>query len=150
MPAVPPAPVGTPSTSKLSGSYNGLSWGPGSAFHCAGMEGFWDLPDIVVTDSGKATGDGLFAGIDRKGGRSVVLTLVIIADDVAGYDNAVISLINATDVQTVDKQLLFWNSTRYIMARPRRRSIPVETGYFQRTGTAVIEFFAVDPTVYTV
>lgn len=134
----------------LAGSYNGLAFGVGTSYGVAGMDGFWDLPEVRENDLERTTGTGTVAGKDRKGGRTVTLTLVLIAATPTAYDTLVDNLIAATDVQpTVELPLRFWGNTRYIRCRPRRRSLPVDCGYPQRTGTAVIEFFASDPTVFT-
>lgn len=133
----------------LAGSYRGLTFGngAGTGFHVAGVEGLWDLPDVRSDDLPKAVGDGSFPGQARLSARRIVLTLHLIASTPSAYETLVQTLITETDdVNTLDTLSLMGN-TKTVQARPSRRLIPVKTGEYQRTGTAVITFSCPDPTV---
>lgn len=133
-----------------AGSYNGLAFGPGTSYHVAAMEGFYELPEVRSNDLAKTTAAGYFVGTDRKGGRTVVLTLVLIADTPAGYDTLVDNLLAAMDVAgATERPLRFAGNTRYINCRPRKMAPEIDTERPQRAGRAVIEFFATDATVFT-
>lgn len=112
--------------SSKAGVYNGWIFGNGTKYHVAGMSGFFDLPDVVTTDQPRPFVGGLFPGVDRKGGLTVTLGIIIIADSISDYDSLVDAMCTATDVQTAEKPLQVFGSTRYIMCRPRKRTIPIE------------------------
>jgi len=133
----------------FTGSYRSLTFGngAGTGFHCGGVDGLWDLPEVRTDDLPKAVGVGSFPGTSRLGPRRVVLTLHLIAATPAAYDALVVTLIAQTaDVNTLNTLSLMGN-TKTVQARPARRTIPVRTGEYQRTGTAVIEFSCPNPTV---
>lgn len=135
-----------------SGVYNGWAFGGTSKYHVAGMTGFFDLADVVSRDQPKVNG-GLFPGQDVKGGLTVSLSIIVIADSISDYDTLIDALCTATDVQTAELPLQVFGSTRYIYCRPRKRSIPIDceapipsTKVF---GEATIEFFSSDATLRT-
>lgn len=133
----------------LAGSYRSLTFGngTGTGFHVAGVEGLWDLPEVVENDLPKAAANGAFAGTTRKGPRRIVLTLHLIAASHTAYDTLVQTLITNTDDVNTLNTLSLMNNTKTVQARPTRRIVPVLTGEYQRTGTAVIEFSCPDPTI---
>lgn len=136
----------------LAGSYRSLTFGngAGTGFHVAGVEGLWDLPEVRSNDLPKAAADGAFPGTSRKGPRRIVLTLHLIAATHTAYDTLVQTLITNTDDVNTLNTLSLMNNTKTVQARPTRRIVPVRTGEYQRTGTAVIEFSCPDPTITTV
>lgn len=88
----------------LAGSFNGLSFGPGTSYHVSGVEGLWDADGVEDRDLPRI-GNGAFVGRDRQGGRRVILTLTLIADTPAAYDSLVSDLIDATEPGAGDNLL---------------------------------------------
>lgn len=132
-----------------AGSYRGLTFGTGAntGFHVAGLEGLDDLPEVRSNNLPKAVGAGSFPGKSRLGERRIVLSLLLRAASPAAYDTLVATLVAETDdVDTLDTLSLEGN-TRTVEARPTRRIVPRRTTEYQRSGVAVIEFNAPDPTV---
>lgn len=133
-----------------AGAYNGWSFGNGTKFHVAGMSGFFDLPEVVTRDQPKVLTGGMFPGEDVKGGLTVALGIVIIADSIADYDSCVDAMVAATAVRATELALQVFGSTRYIMCRPRSRVVPIDcenpipTFKVAEEGIR-IEFFATNP-----
>ena len=132
----------------LAGSYNGLAFGPGTPYHVSKLQGLWDLDNVSSNDLPRSAGSGSFAGRDRRRGRQIILGLTMVQLTVEDYDALIGPLVTATDEQPADLPLRLAGNTVYVYARPRRRTIPIDAEYPQRSGVATIEFFCADPTVY--
>ena len=133
-----------------AGSYNGLSFGTGTGYAVVALSGLFDLPEIRSSDSPKADGTGYFPGKDRRGGKRIVLELLVHAATAADCNTLLAALVAATDVQEDDElPLQLLGNTFYVYARPRRRTVPLDFEYEPSTSIPVtIEFSCSDPTVH--
>src|SRR5947209_8690339 len=136
-----PALIGT-------GSYNGLSWGPGTKYHVSAVGGLDDLPPVRTFDATRPGDPGLFRGVDLLGPRTITLEIAMIGDNEADYFALAEALETAFIISPVELPLLVFNGTRRISCRCRRRAIAYDAGFHWRTGTAVIELLASDPRKY--
>lgn len=132
----------------LAGSYNGLTFGPGGTVAVGEVSGIDDLPDIRSVDNPRGSDHGDWTTIDRAGGRRIVYTWLIIADDPTGFDAVRDLVLAAVTVSDAEQLLRFDGSTRRVLAKPRRRVIPRRADDVQRTGEVVVEFVASDPRIY--
>lgn len=134
----------------LAGEYNGLSFGPGSDVHVAGMEGVEDLPPVRSTDVLRANDEGSFLGSDYLGSREVVMTYHLIADNQEDYE-VIRDLFKAAMVPStsVEIPLKIYGSTKRINCRVRRRNVPVFCDKIQDYTTAIVQFVASDPRLYS-
>lgn len=149
---VPSAPIGSGITQRLgAGSYNGLSWGPGTKIHISAITGAADMPGIRAADTLRSYQHGHFRGVDLSAGRVIDITYVVIGDDADDF----LDLIHALEKATVPQPdpanelpMLLYNNTRLYSVRPRKRVIHHDATILQRTGTVDVEYIASDPRVY--
>lgn len=132
-----------------SGSYNGLSWGPGTKVHVSAIAGAFDLPGIRASDSLRSYQHGHFRGVDLSAGRVVEITFSLIGDNNADFYTLVGAVETATVLQPGGElPLLLFNSSRLINCRPRKRAVKYDAGYLPRVGTVDVQLVASDPRVY--
>ncbi len=131
-----------------SGSFNGLSWGPGTKFHISAVSGLDDLPPLRIFVANRPGDHGQFRGVDLLGPRTIVLDFSIIGDNEADYFAQAEAFSAAFLLNTAELPLLIFNGTRLIYCRCRRRSIPYDAGLHWRTATATVELLATDPRKY--
>lgn len=132
-----------------SGSYNGLSWGPGTDFHISDVKGLDDLPAVRTSDAPRAADHGVWRGIDVLDRRVVQLDFAIIAKDNPTLFADVAQAEAAFQPQlSTELPLLLFGSTRLVYCRCRRRDIPYDASIKRRTGTMTVELHAADPRVY--
>lgn len=130
-----------------AGSYNGWSFGPGTVYHVNRLTGLFDLDDVHTNDLPKASG-GYFPGRDRPGGKTIILQILLRAADPDAYIAALAPLAAATDEQEDDLPLQLLGNTVWVMARPRRRTVPIDAEYRQKSGIIPVQFFCADRTVH--
>jgi hypothetical protein len=133
-----------------TGSFNGLSWGPATKIHISQIAGVDDLPPISNSDEEASYSDGAYAGHDRAPARRITAEYTLIGDTAADYDSLVESLKSAMTRVNADLPLKLFGSTRQFNVRPQRRVVPYDAGYRRKTGSAAVEFVAVDPRMYDV
>ena len=136
-----PAQLGT-------GSFNGLSWGPLTKYHVSAVSGLDDLPPIRTFDAPRPGDQGEFRGTDLLAARTIVLEVLMLGDNNADYYALAEALRTTFLLNVAELPLLFFNSTRLVNVRCRRRSIPYDAGRLMRTGSAAIELLASDPRIY--
>jgi hypothetical protein len=137
-------------------AYNGvdLDTAPYSIESVEGLIGGDDLRshDLLYVDR-----SGVIPGRDLKGGKTIVLTVNVVADDDAEFNTAVMAL-QAAFAYPADTELpltftlpgMADETAVQINARPRRMAIPYQTGW--QTGRyvqAVVELFASDGAKYS-
>lgn len=131
-----------------SGSYNGMSWGPGTKVHIADIKGL-GLPGIRASDSLKAFQHGHFRGVDLSAGRVLDIAYQLIGDDNPDFYNLCGALeIAVVPQQTNELPMLLFNSTRLINCRPRKRDPSYDSGFLPRQGKYDTQFVASDPRIY--
>lgn len=148
----------------LSGSYNGLAFGPGTDFHLGsvtaasstasialetGISGLDDLPPIRSSDAPRGQDIGSWRGLDFVDARTIHLEFEIIAaDNPTLYSDIALLEAAFTPQQSGELPLLLFNSTRQINCRVRSRSVPYDTGQLPRIGGMIVELLASDPRIY--
>lgn len=130
-----------------AGSYNGWSFGPGTIYHVNGLQGLYDVADVRSNDLPRSSG-GFFPGNDRVGGKTVVLSILLITANPDAYIAALAPLVAATEPRDDDLPLQLLGNTVYVNARPRARTVPFDAENPQRWGIIPIRFFCADPTVH--
>ena len=135
-------------------TYNGLTLGDGTPFGIAQVDGLLDLPSMRSNDVPILRRDGLYVGDEYLDGRTVVVTLEVYGSDADEFSTNIASLTEATVPTQAESALSFRlpgvadSGDRRILARPRRRAIPMNIEYFYRLPVATIEFVATDPLIY--
>jgi hypothetical protein len=138
----------------FDGSYNGLSFGAGTALLVSGWDGVDDLPPVRSTDATRSGEHGAFLGTDLLNERTVTLQLLLLPEDPtpaaarARYDALVQAVATAFAPQNADLPLIYNAGTRRINCRPKRRDIPRELSRSGFSGVATIELAAADPRIY--
>lgn len=130
-----------------AGAYNGWAFGPGTAYHVNRLAGLYDLQEVRSNDLPRSSG-GYFPGSDKPGGRTIDLSILLLAADPDAYIAAFAAIVAATEPQDDDLPLQLLGNTVYVMARPRQRTIPFDAEHEQRNGIIPIRFFCADPTVH--
>lgn len=133
--------------------YNGVLLGDDTPFLVAQITGLLDLPFITSADKMMLRRNGLRAGDDFTGGRSIVLTLEIASTDTVTFSDAVDLLTAATAPTGPPLPLVFQlpgvagGAKRVVYCRPRKRSLPVGRDFYYELPIATIELFSVDPRI---
>ena len=132
-----------------AGSFNGLSWGPGTNYHIGDITGLEDLPEVRTSDVLRPIADGAWAGIDRLGIRHIEMDLHVIADTPTNL-YAQLATAEAALIRTTDEHdLLVYGSSTLVRARVRRRVVDYFADRQQRTATIHLAFEATDPRKYS-
>ncbi|MGW6313820.1 hypothetical protein [Streptomyces sp. NPDC055099] len=134
--------------------YNGLVMGePDSAVSIVAMDGLLTLPEIRSSDLTLVQRHGLYAGDDYMNGRTVTVTLEVYGSTREEFTQALMGLQSAFMPCEVEKPLRFRfpgvanDQTGYIMARPRKRSAPLDLNFANMVCNVVVELFATSPYV---
>jgi len=147
--------VGDLITSDWELEYNGLLMGGDTAYSLSTVSGLLDLPDIKSGDQGRLRRHGLHAGDDFLGGRAVTVEFEVYGEDDAAFEAAMESLLDATVPAGPEIGLAFQlpgvadGTKALVYARPRKRSVNMDTSYLYKLPTVTVEFFAVDPRIYS-
>jgi hypothetical protein len=132
-----------------NGSYNGLTWGPGTNFQIIGVKGIDDLPPVSASDQSKSQQDGSFIGQDEFDERTILLDFYIKA--VSNTDLLVQkALFNAAFNRSfiTDLPLLWADSTKLINCRCRGRTHDADAAWLATWGKAHVMLVAADPLIY--
>ncbi|QDQ14320.1 hypothetical protein [Streptomyces spectabilis] len=113
------------------------------------------LPDIRTNDITLIQRDGLWAGNDYMGGRTVALSLEVQAVNAEEF-GAAVNLITQAFSPAIDGEArlsfqipgLCNGRSAYINVRTRRRSAPLDASFARLSCAFEIELFATDPIVY--
>ncbi|MEW2406471.1 hypothetical protein [Streptomyces griseoviridis] len=135
--------------------YNGLVMGePDSAVSIVAVDGLLTLPEIRSSDLTLVQRHGLFAGDDYMNGRTVTVTLEVYGSTREEFTQALVNLQAAFMPGEVEKPLRFRfpgvaaDQTGYVMARPRKRSAPLDLNFANMVCNVVVELYATSPYVY--
>lgn len=132
-------------------TFAGLTIGNGTPFQLMNIDGIENLPDIRVADSPRGGRDGEFSGLDLLAGRDITIDLVIFDSGVGDYFTN-IELFKAMSLKAASESIFTFQlpgrTSRQLMARARRRSLPVAQDYQFRYGAASVQFHATDPRIY--
>lgn len=132
----------------ISGSFNGLTFGPGGSVAVADSEGIDDMPELRTADQ-DVPGEGMIAGDDYPRRRVCTFSWLLIADTPALLP-ALRTVVQRACRPQVSSELplLINNSNRELRCRPRVLNIPRQHDAAQRTAEAVVRFDASDPWWY--
>jgi hypothetical protein len=128
--------------------------GPNSPYQLVQINGLHDAPEVRTSDQIRARSNGMFAGTDYLGGRSVIAEVQVVAshpDETVWQDFSSALIVGAESETALGFQIpgLARGNAVQIDARVRKLSLPIERSYLNGQGNAVIEWFATDPRVYT-
>jgi len=135
--------------------YNGwLAGGDVAATNIVKIDGLADMPGLATSDLQLLRRHGMWAGDDFMVGRTVGVELEIEAATDAALATELTYLANATAPGIAEIPLCFQipgiagGGKRQVMARPRKRSLPIGLDYYYRMPIANVEWFATDPHIY--
>lgn len=144
--------------SPISGTYNGLAFGAGTALVVDRLAGWLgDLPDVRTTDVDKAQDQGQYVGLDLSSERTVALDLVLMGrwsstGDFAAFTALLDQVVAAFTLGgSTELPLVINDSVRNRLAngRVRRRKLPEGLYAAQRPNAKVaVEFDCSDPRIY--
>lgn len=129
-----------------TGSYNGLSFGPGTKIHVAAWKRSVETATTDVPGSGD---DGGFDGQDLATQQQIELTLSLIADDENDLASLIDSVSTAFTIQRTSRlPLLLFDGTRIINCRPLLPELPYDATAIRRTAEVPIRLRGTDPRMY--
>ena len=126
-----------------------------SPYEIQSVEGLLGLPDMRAGDLERVDAWGDIAGVDRLGGRTVTVTLIVNDDDAATFAAAVTDLQGTLAPTGAEQALVFKipgvadGGVRRIMARARRAAGVINSLYHQSATEIVVELRATDPRIYS-
>lgn len=130
-------------------TWNGVTFGPGTPYSVAGISGLDDLPDVRTQDIARPSQHGDYTGPDYLASRLIDLDLAIIAPDPDGLRALTLALRDATQPGADVSPLVFVDQGVQLQVKCRRRALPYNASALDRTGSASLEFYAPDPTLYS-
>jgi len=135
--------------SDWQGSYNGLTFGPGTAYSWIAAENLYDKS--AATNDIDKVGGGTYAGRDEESGKLIVLTLELL--DTSTFATTLPALLAAFPCPSNTDHDLLWKvpgitNNRKVTGRCRRRSFPVGFQFARGYCLATIGLFLPDPTIY--
>lgn len=145
--------VGDLVTTDWMAEFNGLAVGDDEAISLVQIEGLADLPAVRSADRTILRRDGLHAGDDFLGGRSVVLTLELEADTDAGLATLV-EAVGAAFQVGAEQALVFQvpgvagGNKAQLWCRPRALSAPITLDWLYRMPIMRVQLAASDPRLY--
>lgn len=112
--------------------------------------------EVRSSDLQRAAKTGLVAGADYLGGRTVALTVAIIAWDQASF-TAAVAAFEAAFAPGLSGELplkfqvpgMASGGVGLIYCRPRKLSVPRDDAYFTFATEALVELYATDPLIYS-
>jgi hypothetical protein len=135
----------------------GVLLGEGSPFAIVSISGLLDLPEVRTSDVARLHTHGLAPGVDLLGARVVTVTLEV---DGGGMASAALSAAVddlAAATSAMEEAPLYLQvpgvaggGKRFLVARARRRSIPVDLDFLYGLPVASVEFHASDPRLFAV
>jgi hypothetical protein len=136
-------------------SYNGLVMGePDSAISIVQVDGLLSLPEVRSSDLTLVQRHGLFAGDDYMNGRTVTLTLEVYGSTREEFTQALNDVQAAFIPGNPEAAFSFRfpgvaaDQTAYLMARPRKRSAPLDLNFAYGVCNVVVELYATSPYMY--
>jgi hypothetical protein len=149
-----PLPSVTPPTlSSYQMSFNGLTFGAGTAYAITGVAGL-DLPAVRTADVARPRSTGEFIGIDLLGGRDIILSMDAVSDGTSLQHalQALAAAFNPPVGGQTESQLWIQLPNLPLFSvgcRVRKRQIPIDLAWTQGLAkTITIQLHATDPRVY--
>lgn len=134
--------------------YAGLLLGGSTNYSIATINGLLDLPAVLSSDAQRLKANGMFAGDDFIGGRSITVSVETWGDSDAAFSTLVANLTRATLPGRDEQPLVFQipgvagGGKRQIMCRPRRRATPIGKDFYYKIPIFNVEFFATSPFIF--
>jgi Phage tail protein len=128
-----------------AGSYNGLTWGPGTWLQVVTGDGYDETPNVVTADMQRTMMHGAWTGPDWFGPRTVNLTFVVLGNDNQDLRNKLQAIELAWLPDSTDRPLVMFDGTRSLTARIRKRLMTHPVGGRETYTTLVVQWFAADP-----
>jgi hypothetical protein len=134
-------------------SFNGLDFGGGSAIQLLQADGLRSMPAVRSGDVGRPRADGMLAGLDLLGSRTITLKLQVFGTPQTPLDAQITALETAFAIQRTTPQPFVYQLTgggvRQVLCRPRKRDIVIDPSY-ANAGFAIVNIMleTVDPRVY--
>ncbi|MFI6861299.1 hypothetical protein ACIBKZ_15590 [Streptomyces sp. NPDC050421] len=132
--------------------YNGLVMGADdSAISIVSVDGLLSLPDIRSADLTLVQRHGLYPVDDYMNGRAITLTLEVYGSTREEFTAALLDIQSAFMPAQVEKPLRFLfpgvaaDREAFVMARPRKRSAPLDLNFANMVCNVVVELFATSP-----
>lgn len=132
--------------------FRGLVMGlPDSAISIVEVDGLLSLPDVRSSDLTLVQRNGLWAGQDYMGGRTISLTLEVYGSTREEFTSA-LNAVQAAFMPGVDESPFRFrfpgaaaDQTAYVMARVRKRSAPLDLNFAYMTCNIALELFSTSP-----
>ncbi|MFE6159813.1 hypothetical protein ACFQ7F_12980 [Streptomyces sp. NPDC056486] len=133
-------------------TYNGLVMGvPDSAISIVQVDGLLTLPEVRSSDLTLLQRHGLFAGDDYMNGRTVTLTLEVYGSTREEFTQALNDVQAAFIPGGIEAPFSFKfpgvaaDRSAYFLARPRKRSAPLDLNFAYGVCNVVVELYATSP-----
>ena len=132
--------------------FNGLVMGvPDSAISIVAVDGLLTLPEVRSSDLTLLQRHGLFAGDDYMNGRTVTLTLEVYGSTREEFTQA-LNDVQAAFIPGAPEAMFSFkfpgvaaDQSAYVMARPRKRSAPLDLNFAYGVCNVVVELYATSP-----
>jgi len=135
--------------------YNGLVMGESdSPISIVAVDGLLTLPEIRSSDLTLVQRHGLYAGDDYMNGRTVTLTLEVYGSTRTEFTDALTAIQAAFMPGHEELPLTFRfpgvaaDRTAYVMARPRKRSAPLDLNFASRVCNVLVELYSTAPYIF--
>lgn len=136
-------------------AYDGLVIGEAdSALSIVGVDGLLTSPEVRSADLTLIQRNGLWAGDDYLSGRTLTLTVEVYGETPEEFTAALSAVQTAFRPGRGELPFTFrfpglaGDRTGLVMARPRKRSAPLDLNFAYRVCNIVVELFATDPYIY--
>lgn len=136
-------------------SYNGLTFGASTEIALTKIDGLRGLPEIRSNDSARPRADGMLAGLDFAGVRTITLTLTVVGQSAIDLETQLSALDAAFTHQVLTPLPLQYaygdGANKVVYCRPRKRTEPLTFNYQAAYYAEVtIELATIDPRIYAV
>jgi hypothetical protein len=137
-------------------SYNGFVFGSGTPYVVNSVDGLANLPELRAQDVDRGYNDGMFTGRDFLNGRTITVTLNVLAgngnsasQNWALFQNALTPVQQLTSSNgLLQFQLAATDTPKRMTARVRTRVANIDPEYTYGYITAQVTFFSPDPRYY--
>lgn len=141
--------------SNFQGSFNGLTFGPGTDIQLVSIDGLRALPSVRGGDQAKPRLDGSYGGLNFLSERTVTLKLSVTVTQtpfetvIANVANAFQSINSPTALLPFQFMMPGWANPKQLVCRPSKADISVDLNYsFHKADSIQIELSAPDPLIY--
>jgi hypothetical protein len=136
-------------SSEFQVEYGELLTGDGTPYDITSITGLRDLPDMRTQDTPRVGRHGDSSGDDLASGK-----VVTVEYELVGSSEEIHAALLALEAATAPAGLKSWRirlpgaSDRFMRAKPRRRSIPLDVRHVLGVASCVVQWYAPDPRLY--